>query len=84
MEQFLTKTPNPLLSVTKDGIVNYSNDAAEPLMCGWGVKVGGNLPSNMIYLVQRVISQNSPEKLEVKVGNKVYLVVFLPYPKKNA
>jgi hypothetical protein len=28
--------------------------------------------------VRRVISQNSPEKMEVKVGKRVYLVAFHP------
>jgi len=83
MEQSLAKTSNPLLSVTKDGVLNYANDAAEPLLREWGVKVGGNLPSNLTDLVQRVISLDSPEKLEVKVGNKVYLVVFSPFPQKE-
>ncbi|MDP4197249.1 MAG: PAS domain S-box protein, partial [Bacteroidota bacterium] len=83
MDQFPVKNPNPLLSVTKDGIVVYSNKAAEPLMCEWGVKVGGNLPSNMTDLVQRVISLNSPEKLEVKVGNRVYLAVISPLPENK-
>ncbi|WP_292391143.1 PAS domain-containing sensor histidine kinase [Methanosarcina sp. UBA5] len=83
MDQFLAKTPNPLLSITKDGIVNYSNDAAEPLLREWGVKIGENLPPNITDLVQRVISLNSPEKLDVKAGNRVYLVVFSPLPKKE-
>lgn len=83
MEQFLIKTSNPLLSVTKDGIVVYSNKAAEPLLREWGVKVGGNLPSNITDIVQSVISLNSPERLDVRAGNRVYLVVFSPLPQKE-
>jgi len=39
------------------------------------------LPSYLEDFVQKVISQNRPEKIEVKVGNKAYLVTFHPTPK---
>ena len=33
--------------------------------------------------MQRVISRNSPEKMEVKVGNRLYQVVFSPLPEQE-
>ncbi len=83
MEQFPATNPNPVLSVEKDGTVLYSNEAGEPLLHEWGVKVGEKLPSSIGDLVQRVISRNSPEKMEVKVGKRVYLVVFPPLPEQE-
>ncbi|MHB8101573.1 MAG: PAS domain-containing protein [Methanosarcina sp.] len=80
IEQFPVMNPNPVLSVAKDGTVLYSNVAGEPLLHGWGVLVGEKLPSCIGDFVQRVISWNSPEKMEVKVGNKVYLILFHPLP----
>ncbi|HWQ49929.1 MAG TPA: PAS domain S-box protein [Methanosarcina sp.] len=69
---------NPVLSVEKDGTVLYSNEAGEPLLDEWGVGVGGKLPSNIAEIAQRVISRNNPEKMEVNVRQRVYLVVFYP------
>jgi PAS domain S-box-containing protein len=80
IKEFPAINPNPILNVLKDGTVINSNEAGEPLLFEWGVKIGGKLPSNIVYLVQDVISRNSPEKIEVNVGNKVYLVVFSPLP----
>jgi PAS domain S-box-containing protein len=80
MEQFPTKNPNPVLSVSKDGTVLYSNEAGEPLLNEWGVRVGDKLPSYIGDLVQRVISRNGPEKIEVKAGKRTYLVAFYPFP----
>jgi len=71
-------TPNPVLSVEKDGTVLYSNNAGYLLLHEWGVRVGEKLPSSIGDIVRRVISRNSPEKIEVKVGKSVYLVVFHP------
>jgi PAS domain S-box-containing protein len=70
--------PNPVLCVAKDGTVVYSNKAGEPLLYEWGIGVGEKLASQIGDFVQRVISRNIPEKMEVKIGNRVYLVEFHP------
>ena len=77
-EQFPAKNPNPVLSVAVDGTVLFSNDAAEPLLIEWGMEIGEKLPSYIGDIMQRVLCHNSPEKLEVKAGNKVYMVSFHP------
>ena len=83
MEQFLAMNPNPVISVEKDGTVLYSNKSGEPLLHEWGVEVGEKLPSYIRNIVQRVISRDSPEKMEVKVGKKVYLVSYYPLPEEG-
>ena len=80
LEQFPLKNPNPVLTVAVDGTLLYSNEAGEPLLQEWGLRVGEKLSSSIGKIVQRVISQNSPERMEVKVGNRVYLVAFHPSP----
>ena len=80
MEQFPATNPNPVLSVANDGTILYSNEAGEPLLHEWGVNIGEKLPSYIIDVVHRVISQNSPEKIEIKAGNRVYFVSFHPLP----
>jgi PAS domain S-box-containing protein len=83
IEQFSAINPNPVLSVEKDGTVIYSNEAGETLLNVWGVKMGGKLPLSIVDLVQKVISQNNPEKIEVKAGNKVFLVAFHLIPREE-
>src|SRR5665647_1719001 len=83
LEQFPATNPNPVLCVEKDGKVLYSNKASEPLLHEWGVGVGEKLPSYIVDFVQRVIFRNSPEKMEVKEGKRVYLVVFHPLPEEE-
>ena len=83
MEQFPANNPNPVLNVGKDGTVLYSNEAGEPLLHEWGVRVGEKLPSYIADFVQRAISRNSPEKMEVKVGKRVYLVTFHPSTRRR-
>ncbi|AKB68187.1 PocR ligand-binding domain-containing protein [Methanosarcina mazei] len=78
MEQFPAKNPNPVIRVGKDGRVLYSKGAGELLLHEWGMRVGEKLPPFIIDFVQRVISRNSPEEIEVKVGKRVYIVSFHP------
>ena len=83
MEQFPENNPNPMLSVAKDGTVLCSNEAGEPLLREWDMKVGEKLPSGIGDFVQKVMSQNNPEKMEVKVGKKSILIVFHPLPNEE-
>ncbi len=83
MEQFPATNPNPMLNVANDGVIISSNEAVNPLLVEWGVEVGGKLPSSIGDIVQKVISRNSPAKIEVKVGNGLFLVVFAPLPEKE-
>jgi PAS domain-containing protein len=76
MELFPATNPNPVLSVSKDGTILYSNKGGETLLHEWGVGVGDKLPPNVENIVHRVIFRNNPEKVEVKAGTRVYLVLF--------
>ena len=76
IEQTSATYANPVLSVKKNGTVLYSNEAGNLLLNEWDVRVGEKLAASIVVLVQRVISLNSPEKMEVKIGNRTYLIVF--------
>jgi hypothetical protein len=71
LEQFPAKNPNPVLSVAKDGTVIYSNEAGEPLLNEWGISVGEKLPPHIENIVHRILSRNTPAKIEIKVGIRV-------------
>ncbi len=83
MKHLLEKNLNPVISVGNEGTVLYSNNAGEPLLKEWGIKIGEKLPSSIADTVQKVITQNNPEKMEVKAGIRVYLIVFHPLPEQG-
>jgi PAS domain S-box-containing protein len=78
LEHFPARHPNPVLTVANDCTVLYSNKAGEPLLHQWKVAVGEKLPSSIGDIVQNVLFLNRPEKMEVKIEKKVYLVAFHP------
>ncbi len=67
-----------MLRVGVDGKIIDSNPAGETLLNKWGIKVGEKTPYFIQDLVKRVVSRTDPEKIDVKVGKKVYLVTFCP------
>jgi hypothetical protein len=77
IEQFPATNPNPVLCVKTDSVVLYSNEAGEPLLNEWGTKIGEKLPSIIVDIVQRVISQNNSEKIEV-IQFRLFSVIFIP------
>ncbi|AKB47712.1 sensory transduction histidine kinase [Methanosarcina sp. Kolksee] len=83
LELFPSTNPNPVLSVTNDCTVLYSNKAGETLLHEWGVAVGEKLPSYIEGVVKNVVSLNKPEKIKVETGKGVYLVGFYPVPEEK-
>jgi len=80
MGRFTTNSLNPVIGLANDGTILYSNVAGEPLLHKWNVRVGEKLPSYIEDFVQKAIFQKSPNKMEVEVENKIYLVTFHPIP----
>jgi len=78
IDQISATSPNPVLRIDKNGTVLYSNEAGKFLLHEWSVGVGEKLPSYLAEFAQSVISRSSPEKMEVKVEKRVYLIVFHP------
>jgi PAS domain S-box-containing protein len=83
VEQFTANNPNPVLRAGKDGTVIYSNVAGEPLLHEWGVVIGAKLPSDVRDFVQRALAKNVPEKMEVQVEKRTYLITFHSLPEEE-
>lgn len=80
IEQSSAMNPNPVLTVAKDSTVIHTNEAGELLLMEWGLSTGEKLPALLRDFVQRVVLQNIPEKIEVEIERKVYLLFFQPLP----
>jgi hypothetical protein len=84
MAQSSDNNPYPVLSMGTDGTVLYSNEAGELLLNEWGTAVGQKLPPYFVDVAEGATSIKAPQKIEVKVGNRVYWFSFNPFPNKNA
>jgi len=83
MERVSSGNGNPVITVKMDGTVLQSNAFSELLLKEWRIGVGNKLTSNVVDFIHKVISRNSPEKTEIKVGNRTYQVIFSPLPEQE-
>lgn len=83
MEKFLTQNPDPVIQMNNDGEVNWANKAALILLQEWSIEKGERVPEAIRNSIKRVLSGNSPEKIEIKIRRKSFLVTFLPLPEIN-
>jgi PAS domain S-box-containing protein len=84
MEQFPAKNPNPVIRVKTDGTILYANKAAAPLLKSWDVAVGDKLPETPENLVKKANGQERAEELELKVGDRIYMLTFYYGPEEEA
>ena len=76
IENLLSTSPYPILKVEKDGTLVYANEACYPLLDTWGIQKGEKLPSNILFFVRKVILGEGARDIEVKGGDKDYLLTF--------
>ena len=79
IEPFPSENPNPVLRVEKNGKVLYANKAACFLLEHWGIKEGEELPQSLRHGIRRILSQKTPENLEINTGNITYALKLYPH-----
>jgi PAS domain S-box-containing protein len=79
IEPVPSENPNPVLRVEKNGKVLYANRAACFLLEHWGIKEGEELPQSLRHGIRRIISQKTPENLDISTGNTTYALKLYPH-----
>jgi len=83
VEEFISRNPNPVLKVGKEGTVLYVNKAAGSLLEYWGIKKGEKVPQSLRHSIKRALSKENPKNLEIKTGKKTYSIVLYPLPEEG-
>lgn len=76
--RFPSESPNPVLFIAKDGLVNYANPPAQPLLDEWGIRQGRSVPEDWMELVTEVIEGKNIKEFDVRVGERIFSVHFVP------
>jgi len=77
MVKFPDQNPNPVLKMSKDGRLTYSNAAGQQIKDAWGVQLGDTMPAEL--LAHAATPADHP--LELAVRNRTYSfhVVAVPH-----
>jgi len=83
MAHFPVENPNPVLRISKDGIILHANQASEPLLQSWGCRVGVAAPRHWRDLVAEVLANQATKDAETVLGEKTLVFTIAPIKDAN-
>jgi PAS domain S-box-containing protein len=78
LARFPGENPNPVLRVSKSGIVLYGNNSSKPLLAAWGCKANKPLPLILRKKIIKAIESGRSVNNEVECGEQIFSVTFAP------
>src|SRR5918999_475775 len=72
LDKFPDRNPNPVMRVSRDGLLTYANPASAPIRSQLGIEVGEPLPAAFFADVQVAVDAQTPQVLEVVVGERTF------------
>ncbi len=77
LSKFPSENPNPVLRITKDGEVLYSNEAGKTLLAKWETEVGKTVPEKWCNLTAEAFTSGKGIEEEA-IKDKVFSIVISP------
>jgi PAS domain S-box-containing protein len=78
LSRFPAENPNPVMRVTSEGVLLYSNDASEPLLALWNISVGQVMPDDWCARIEGVSKSGQGTGIEVRSGELVFECILAP------
>ncbi len=78
LAEFSDNNPNPILRVSKEGVVQYSNSAALRYFPGWSAVDKAQLPTEVLEHCRKVIETYTPQKFELHDKENYWEFTLLP------
>ncbi len=83
MAKFPSLNPNPVLSITTNGDVQFKNRAGSSLLKIWKYRKNQPLSGEPLQRVRKVNRTNKQEQTEIDFNHKTYLLTFSPVKNSN-
>ncbi len=78
LSRFPEENANPVLRVSLDAKLMYANKAAAPLLEGWGIDVGEEVPSFINEQIESAFKQKSVESFDFQIGELHFTISCVP------
>jgi PAS domain S-box-containing protein len=78
LAKFPSEDPNPVLRITKDGTVTYSNKAGFQVLDSWKTKIGEKAPERWRNAIKKSFTPKNLKAEEEEVNNKIFSFVVSP------
>lgn len=75
---FSEENTDPIMRITRDGLILYSNEPGNRILNVWETRVGGITPERIKFFVREVLQQKQQQELEVSAGSTHFTLRFIP------
>jgi hypothetical protein len=76
--RFPLENPNPVLRVSLDDSILYTNPGSEVILESWEYREGGNVPQFMQKEIDSAWTSNNKNTIEITVFDRVYAFDIVP------
>ena len=85
LAKFPSENPDPVLRISKDNTVLYSNQAAEPILAAWGCEENRRLclPDRESKLMIVAFSSGKPVAFDLDHSNRTFSMTLAPVPESG-
>jgi PAS domain S-box-containing protein len=80
LARFPSENPNPVMRITRDGVLLFANSSSQPLLDLWRCKVGSNVPGSLQATISEVLQASSLKEIEFDCNGRLYTVMVAPIP----
>jgi len=77
LSRFPSENPNPVLRITADGTILYTNDIGREI---FGVQVGKRIPDRYLPILEKAIASRQYASFEEKIGERYFSSVMKSIP----
>jgi two-component system cell cycle sensor histidine kinase/response regulator CckA len=78
LARFPEENPNPVMRLSREGVLLYANAASGPILADWGCTRGEKIPDDYLAYALRAIASESREIVEIACGKRIYSLAFTP------
>ncbi len=78
LAKFPTENPNPILRLSRDGLILYANEASAPVLREWGCATGEYVPADWRDLTSQALASQSNRTVDVECSERVYSFSIAP------
>ncbi len=78
LSKFPAENPNPVVRLSKEGVILYSNAAGLPILADWKRGIGQDAPDQWCQLVHEVLDSRTKTEFEEEHRNRAFSFVLAP------
>ncbi|MGA2974817.1 MAG: response regulator [Spirochaetia bacterium] len=78
LSRFPEENPNPVMRLSREGVLIYANISSRPILKDWGCSQGEKIPEEYHDFALKTWSAGTPAGIELACGAATYSAVFAP------